>query len=51
MTSHGKTLRVWEVTTGRELCTLTGHSGALYGVALSRGGIAVRTSYDKTLKV
>jgi WD40 repeat protein len=46
------TLRVWEVTSGRELRTLAGHSGAVTGVALSRDGrIAVSSSYDNTLKV
>jgi WD40 repeat protein len=50
--SADKTLKVWEVDTGREQRTLSGHSSDVYGVALSDGGrVAVSASADKTLKV
>lgn len=40
----------WE--SARELRTLRGHSGCVYGVALSRaGGLVLSASEDKTLKV
>ena len=38
--SEDKTLKVWEVESGRELRTLTGHTGAVTGVALSGGRAA-----------
>jgi WD40 repeat protein len=50
--SFHKTLKVWDVESGRELRTLKGHSRYLYGVALSPDGrLAVSASSDKTLKV
>jgi WD40 repeat protein len=50
--SWDKTLKVWDVATGRELRTLTGHSDKVAGVALSADGrLAVSASWDKTLKV
>ena len=46
--SSDKTLRVWDLETGRELLTLEGHSG----VSVSPDGRrAVSASDDKTLKV
>ena len=50
--SSDKTLKVWEVESGRELRTLEGHTDWVYGVALSGDGRrAVSASWDKTLKV
>ena len=50
--SSDKTLKVWEVESGRELRTLQGHSSSVNGVALSGDGrLAVSASEDKTLKV
>jgi WD40 repeat protein len=47
-----KTLKVWDLETGRELRTLEGHSGPVYGVAVSRDGRrVVSASGDNTLKV
>ena len=47
-----KTLKVWEVGSGRELRTLDGHTSSVTGVALSRDGrLAVSASGDQTLKV
>jgi WD40 repeat protein len=41
-----------EVKSGRELRTLIGHTGPVYGVAMSGDGrLAVSASSDKTLKV
>ncbi|WP_353063801.1 WD40 repeat domain-containing protein [Tunturiibacter psychrotolerans] len=46
---HGK---VWDVESGQELRTLTGHSGEVRNVALSADGRrAVSASGDHTLKV
>jgi len=50
--SSDKTLKVWDVDTGRALRTLEGHSGVVHGVALTPDGMrAVSASYDNTLKV
>jgi WD40 repeat protein len=50
--SSDKTLKVWDVESGRELRTLEGHTQSVLGVALSGNGRrAVSGSYDKTLKV
>ncbi len=50
--SEDRTLRVWEVESGRELRTLEGHSAKVTGVAMSEDGrLAVSASWDKTLKV
>ena len=47
-----KTLKVWEVDSGRDLRTLEGHTAGVYGVALSGDGRrAVSASSDQTLKV
>ena len=47
-----KTLKVWDVDSGRELRTLQGHSDGVNGVAVSADGrMAVSASYDQTLKV
>ena len=41
--SDDKTLKVWDVESGRELRTLEGHSDSVHGVAVSgdgrRGGL------------
>jgi len=50
--SEDKTLKVWELASGRELRTLTGHSGVVWGVTVTPDGqLAVSASLDKTLKV
>ena len=50
--SSDKTLKVWDVETGRELRTLFGHTNWVTGVVLSGDGrCAVSASDDKTLKV
>jgi hypothetical protein len=50
--SSYSTLKVWDLETGCELRTLEGHSGSVFGVAVSADGRrAVSASYDKTLKV
>jgi WD40 repeat protein len=47
-----KTLKVWDVETGRMLRTLCGHSAGVSGVVVSGDrGQAVSASLDKTLKV
>jgi WD40 repeat protein len=50
--SSDKTLKVWDVETGRELHTLQGHTNRVRGAALSGDGRrAVSASSDNTLKV
>ena len=50
--SKDKTLKVWDMATGRELRTFAGHTDEVMGVALSADGrLAVSASMDETLKV
>jgi WD40 repeat protein len=50
--SFDKTLKVWELATGREVRTLAGHLGGVTSVAVTPDGLyAVSGSFDKTLKV
>ena len=50
--SQDKTLKVWELGSGRELRTLTGHTDHVNGVAVTPDGQrAVSASGDRTLKV
>ena len=50
--SSDKTLKVWDLETGRALRTLEGHSAHVSGVAVTPDGRrAVSASWDKTLKV
>ena len=51
--SGDNTLKVWDVESGRELRTLEGHSGAVYGVAVTCGRAAggLRVLETRTLKV
>jgi WD40 repeat protein len=50
--SADKTLKVWDLETGRPLHTLEGHSEAVNAVVVtSDGKVAVSASYDRTLKV
>ena len=50
--SDDQTLKVWDLESGRELRTLTGHSGAVIAVAVTPDGRrAVSASEDQTLKV
>ena len=50
--SDDKTLKVWDLESGRELRTLEGHSAWVNGVAVTPDGRrAVSASGDKTLKV
>jgi WD40 repeat protein len=50
--SDDQTLKVWELGSGRELRTLTGHSQWVNAVAVTPDGqCAVSASEDKTLKI
>ncbi|MEG4281245.1 WD40 repeat domain-containing protein, partial [Microcoleus sp. MON1_C1] len=47
-----KTLKVWDLTTGNEQCTLKGHSNSVKIVAVTLDGKrAISGSRDKSLKV
>jgi WD40 repeat protein len=49
--SWDKTLKVWDLGSGRALCTLEGHAAYVTGVAVTADGKrAVSASYDNTLK-
>jgi len=51
-TSGDKTLKVWDINSGRELATLAGHSDSVQGVAVTPDGQrVVSASLDHTLKV
>ena len=48
----GKNLILWDLTTGRELRTLTGHTGDVSSVAFSPNGkYALSGSWDETIKL
>ena len=50
--SNDKTLKVWDLTTGKELFTLQGHSSSVNAVAVTADGKrAISGSNDNTLKV
>ena len=50
--SNDKTLKLWDVATGREIRTFTGHSQWIYSVAFSPDGRqALSGSGDQTLKL
>ena len=49
--SQDNTLKVWDLKSGEELRTLTGHTAGVYGVALTSDGRAVSASKDCTLRV
>lgn len=50
--SADKTLKVWDLTTGRALRTLEGHASSVNAVAISPSGLwVVSASSDRTLKV
>jgi len=50
--SWDQTLKVWDLGSGRELRTLTGHASSVMAVAVAPDGQrAVSASEDKTLKV
>ncbi|MDT9226857.1 MAG: WD40 repeat domain-containing protein, partial [Limnospira sp. PMC 1279.21] len=50
--SEDETLKLWDLETGTELATLTGHSGSVKAVAITPDGKrAVSASDDNTLKL
>lgn len=50
--SSDRSLRTWDLTTGRRLDTLYGHEGWVHAVTFGqRGSIAVSGSGDKTVKI
>jgi len=50
--SNDKTIKIWEVATGKQLRTLTGHYGEVYSVVYSPDGrYLVSGSGDETIKI
>jgi WD40 repeat protein len=50
--SWDKTLKVWDVVSGRELHTLAGHTKGINAIVLTADGrLAVSASDDHTVKV
>jgi WD40 repeat protein len=50
--SGDSTIKVWNLSSGKEVRTLTGHTGYVWSVALSADGqTLVSGSDDKTIKV
>jgi WD40 repeat protein len=50
--SWDKTIKIWEVATGKELRTLTGHSQTVFSVVYSPDGRYLASgSADKTIKI
>jgi len=50
--SRDKTLKLWEVSSGREIRTFKGHSSSINAVVFSPDGkLALSGSYDNTLKL
>ncbi|MEG4796698.1 WD40 repeat domain-containing protein, partial [Microcoleus sp. LAD1_D1] len=50
--SDDKTIKVWDLTTGKEQFTLNGHTRSVNAIAVTADGKrAISGSYDKTLKV
>ncbi|CAD5982649.1 putative WD repeat-containing protein alr2800 [Planktothrix tepida] len=50
--SEDQTIKLWEIETGEEICTLTGHTGIVYSVAISPDNqTIVSGSQDGTIKI
>ena len=50
--AHDKTIRIWDVATGKELRTLAGHTEQVYQVSLSPDERhLLSASFDKTLRI
>src|SRR6267142_1723959 len=50
--SYDKTIKLWEVATGREIRTLEGHSAPVKTIAVSNDGKMLASgSYDRTIKL
>jgi WD40 repeat protein len=50
--SYDRTIKLWNVETGQEIRTLTGHNGSVYTVSFSNDGKTLATgSWDSTIKL
>ncbi|HEY9596537.1 MAG TPA: WD40 repeat domain-containing serine/threonine-protein kinase, partial [Cyanophyceae cyanobacterium] len=49
--SSGDTIKLWQMKTGKEICTLTGHSSWIYAIAISPDGkMLVGGSDDRSIQ-
>ena len=52
MSSHDRTLRLWDLQTGELLRTLVGHEGMVFAAAMSPDGRqALSGSHDRTVRL
>ena len=49
--SADKTVRIWDVSNGKELCLCAGHAKDVTGVTFTTKGRLVSCSYDKTIRI
>jgi len=50
--SEDNTIKLWQLSTGKEICTLSGHSDLVWSVVFSRDGQTLASgSSDKTIKI
>ncbi len=50
--SDDKTIKIWQLSTGKDICTLREHSAAVKSVAFSADGqMLVSCSWDRTIKI
>jgi WD40 repeat protein len=50
--NHDQTVKLWDVATGKELRSFTGHVGPVHAVAMSPDGrTALSGAYDRVLKL
>jgi serine/threonine protein kinase len=51
LTGQGASVRIWDPATGQEIARLTGHNGAVRGIAVSHDGRQAITGGDRTLRL
>jgi WD40 repeat protein len=49
--SEGRTIRLWDLTTGTESACLEGHTGSVFTLCVMPNGRLVSGSYDRTIRL